>query len=153
MAREIERKFLVKNDGWKKFAGEPRSYRQGYLSETDKTCTRIRIIDDMIGLMTIKSREPSMQRDEFEYKIPIAEANQLIALAISPILEKTRYKIPINDGLFWEIDVFKNGKLGGLIIAELEIPTQDHEFEIPEWLGFEVTHNPNYYNSALAQRC
>ena len=150
MAKEIERKFLVIGDEWKKGAVGT-LYRQGYLNSAKERTVRIRTIDDK-AFLTIKGLTVSCTRLEFEYPIPHADCVKMLDdLAEKPIIEKTRYKIPAGNGLTWEIDEF-HGRHSSLVIAELELPHPDCTFELPGFVGKEVTGDPQYYNSVLSQQ-
>lgn len=147
--KEIERKFLIANDTWKaaKCIGQ-RELKQAYLLRENDRSVRIRVSDNM-ALFTIKLGT-GLTRSEFEYEIPIEEANDMIAEANLPCLHKTRYYIQ-NGPDTWELDVF-HGALEGLLIAELELSDEDQQFEKPIWLGEEVTFDPTYLNSNLIER-
>ena len=148
MAQEIERKFLLASDKWRSGA-EGRQYRQGYLS-TDKARTvRVRIVGER-GLLTIKGLTRGISRLEFEYDIPLEDATRLLdELCHRPLIEKTRYVVT-HGGLTWEIDEF-HGDNAGLIVAEVELASEDQEIKLPEWVGAEVSGDARYYNSNLAQ--
>ncbi|MGI9476508.1 MAG: CYTH domain-containing protein, partial [Hyphomicrobiaceae bacterium] len=105
MSVEIERKFLVANDSWQDAAGQGQHLQQAYLSASAKNSIRIRVVDGMQAWLTIKSDYRGIERDEYEYEVPIDDANEMLELRQSGIIEKTRYPIPI-DGLVWEVDVF-----------------------------------------------
>jgi adenylate cyclase len=146
MAIETERKFLVKN-GFVPIAGKKMRIRQSYFSIHPDRTIRLRITD-VKGYITFKStRIGSFSRNEWEFEIPLKEAEELIAICLPGIIDKTRYYIPSGDHTF-EVDVF-HGKNEGLVIAEIELKSESEEFEKPEWLGEEVTYNPHYYNSNL----
>jgi adenylate cyclase len=146
MGKEIERKFLVKGDAWRSLA-KGTSYRQGYLNSAKERTVRIRTIDDK-AYLTIKGLTVGATRAEYEYEIPIAECNAMLdTLAEKPIIEKTRYKIPFA-GFTWEIDEFF-GDNAGLIVAEVELESEEQAFKKPEWVGEEVTGDPRYFNSNL----
>ena len=149
--KEIERKFKV-NVTLMGFIGEiiPKKIVQGYIYNTPSLSTRVRRMDDK-AYLTIKGGVDPFSRDEFEYEIPVAEANEMLALFCKKILKKKRYVL-IQDELCWEIDVFE-GKLDGLIIAEIEIPTIETSFSLPDWIGEEVTEDPQYLNVNLIERC
>lgn len=149
MAQEIERKFLVRNDDWRRDAASSKEYRQAYLSNNGKCSVRVRISGDKAHL-NIKSAELGVSRTEFEYAIPRAEAEQMLeTLSVSPLVEKTRYFIP--DGPHtWEVDVFA-GDNEGLTVAEIELGYIDEPFNRPDWLGEEVSHDPRYYSVYLAE--
>lgn len=147
--KEIERKFLVANDSWKtaKCIGQ-RELKQAYLLRGTDRSVRIRVTDNM-ALFTIKLGT-GLTRSEFEYEIPIDEANEMIEEAKLPCLHKTRFYIQ-NGNDTWELDVF-HGALNGLLIAELELTEEAQFFEKPNWLGDEVTFDPAYLNSNLIDR-
>jgi len=146
MGIEIERKFLLKNDVWRDLA-EGVYYRQGYLNSTRERTVRVRIINEK-GFLTIKGVADGATRLEFEYEIPKDECNIMLDdLAEKPVIEKNRYKVDYK-GLSWEIDEFF-GENRGLIVAELELESEDQKFQIPEWIGEEVTGDPRYFNSNL----
>jgi len=148
MAAEIERKFLVRGDGWKRSAAEGSHLRQAYLAATDGCAIRVRIKDEQEAFLTVKSARPGLRRDEFEYAVPVDDAGAMMKLRIGDIIEKTRYRVPADD-LTWEIDVF-SGAHRGLVIAEIELRKEDVAFDKPAWLGEEVTHDKRYYNASLA---
>ena len=143
---EIERKFLLKNDLWRKNAVGIH-YAQGYLNNAGENTFRIRIAGEK-AFLTIKSRSKGISRQEFEYEIPPEDAGELLKLSQSPIIEKIRYKIEYA-GKWWEVDEFL-GKNKGLYIAEIELDSEDEPFEKPEWIGKEVSGDKRYYNSYLA---
>lgn len=146
MGIEIERKFLLKNDVWRDLA-EGVYYRQGYLNSAMERTVRVRTINEK-GFLTIKGVADGATRLEFEYEIPKDECNIMLDdLAEKPVIEKNRYKVDYK-GLVWEIDEFF-GENRGLIVAELELESEDQKFEIPEWVGKEVTGDPRYFNSNL----
>jgi adenylate cyclase len=148
MGKEIERKFLVGSDGWKAAVAESHAIRQGYLAQSAEAIVRVRIIDDAQGLITIKSNESGRERFEFEYPVPLADAETLTLLCDDRIVEKRRHTVPV-DGCKWQVDVFE-GRLAGLVLAELELRGPDQDFSIPDWLGHEVTDDPRYYSASLA---
>jgi len=148
MAVEIERKFLVKNNAWRSL-GERSLYRQGYLPSQNHTTVRVRTVGDR-GYLTIKGKNTGMSRLEFEYEIPLADANELLeTLCQTPLIEKYRYRIPWEDHL-WEVDEFL-GDNQGLILAEVELKQETEAIAIPDWIGQEVTGDRRYYNVNLAQ--
>jgi CYTH domain-containing protein len=148
MPREIERKFLVRGDGWRRSArGE--TIRQGYIASTDALSVRVRKIGERAAL-TIKSGQNSLNRAEFEYDIPADDAQQMLdTLCAPPLIEKTRYRVE-HAGRTWEVDVF-DGENEGLSVAEIELDDEDQAFERPDWAGDEVTDDPRYLNSNLAR--
>ena len=145
MGIEIERKFLVVGDDWRAAPATP--YAQGYLNRDKQRTVRVRIVRDQAWL-TIKGLSAGATRAEFEYPIPVADAEQLLALCDGPIVRKTRRVIE-HAGSTWEVDEFQ-GDNAGLVVAEIELPSEDAPFERPPWLGAEVTHDPRYFNSSLA---
>ena len=146
MAKEIERKFLVRGDAWRKLA-KGTAYRQGYLSTVKERTVRVRTIDDK-GFLTVKGITTGATRVEYEYEIPVEDAGEMLDdLCEQPIIEKVRYKIPFA-GLVWEVDEF-GGVNKGLIVAEVELESEDQPFEKPEWIGEEIADDPRYFNSNL----
>ncbi len=145
MGVEIERKFLVQSDAWRVVEGT--RYCQGYLSSVIERTVRVRTIKDK-GYLTIKGVASGASRQEFEYEIPVQDANEMLnELCERPLIEKYRYKIEYG-GFIWEVDEF-TGDNEGLTIAEIELPSEDQIFEKPAWLGEEVTADPRYYNANL----
>jgi adenylate cyclase len=146
MAKEIERKFLVRNEDWR--AGEPGlRFRQGYLSSDPERVVRVRIAGDT-AMLTIKGITRGVSRLEFEYPIPTADADQLLdTLCEPPLIDKTRY-LRQHGGMTWEIDEFHGGNQG-LVVAEIELRSEEQRFEAPPWLGEEVSGDPRYFNSNL----
>jgi len=147
MAQEIERKFRVANDDWRAMATSSSSLKQGYLSSSAEATVRVRL-EDNLGTLTIKSKTNGITRNEFEYAIPAQEAKELLMLCSGPLIEKIRYRIP-QENHTWEIDVFE-GDNDGLIIAEIELTSEEDYFAKPQWLGEEVSGDSRYYNSNLA---
>jgi adenylate cyclase len=147
---EIERKFLVSGDAWRRVATECSQLRQAYLTSESKASIRVRIKDNREATLTIKSRGAELRRLELEYSVPPLEAEAMIPLRRGSIIEKVRHKVPIQD-LVWEIDEF-SGENAGLVIAEIELNHEHQQFELPSWVGAEVTGQARYYNSALAER-
>lgn len=146
MAKEIERKFLVVGDDWRRLA-EGTMYRQGYLNSVKERTVRIRTVGDR-AFLTVKGITVGSTRVEYEYEIPVADCNAMLdGLAEQPIIEKKRYRIPFG-GLVWEIDEFFGENLG-LIVAEVELTSEDQRFDKPAWIGEEVGHDPRYFNSNL----
>ncbi|MCD4721641.1 MAG: CYTH domain-containing protein [Desulfobacula sp.] len=146
MGREIERKFLLKGDAWRDLT-EGVHYRQGYLNSARERTVRIRTISDK-GFLTIKGITVGATRLEYEYEIPKDECNAMLDdLVEKPIIEKKRYKLDYM-GFTWEIDEFF-GENKGLIVAEVELESEDQKFEMPEWIGEEVTGDSRYFNSNL----
>lgn len=148
MPLEIERKFRVKNDGWR-YGSTPVSIMQGYISDDPHRIVRARVKGDK-GYITIKNMGNGISRLEFEYEIPSAEAAQMIELmSVTTPIVKTRHLLEVGT-MLWEIDEF-HGKYEGLIIAEIELAREDEIFFIPDWVGEEVTHDPRFLNSKLAE--
>ncbi len=146
MAQEIERKFLITGEAWRELA-KGTAYRQGYLSTVKERTVRVRTIDDK-GFLTIKGITVGATRAEYEYEIPAGDTNEMLDdLCEQPIIEKKRYKVPL-DGFIWEIDEF-GGVNEGLIVAEIELESEDQEFNKPDWIGDEVSGDPRYFNSNL----
>ncbi|WP_456386377.1 CYTH domain-containing protein [Desulfolithobacter sp.] len=147
MGLEIERKFLVRGDTWRNESdGIP--YRQGYLCLDRERTVRVRTIDEQQGFVTIKGASAGVTRMEFEYSIPVQDAlTMLDNLCEKPLIEKKRYTI-MDNGHTWEVDEFF-GENQGLIIAEIELTSEDQEFSKPDWVGEEVTGDPRYFNSSL----
>ena len=150
MSFEIERKFLVLGDNWQRLATGRSSIRQAYLSSNGKASIRVRIKGDGTATLSIKSRPVDLRRLELEYAIPTLEAEALMQLRQSSVIEKVRYVIPHGE-LAWEVDVFEGDNLG-LVIAEIELRHERQQIELPPWIGTEVTGQQQYYNSALVQR-
>ncbi|WP_019556170.1 CYTH domain-containing protein [Thiomicrorhabdus arctica] len=153
MAREIERKFLVKSDEWKALAFKQTHFAQGYLNDISeasaKSSVRVRIEGEKAN-MNIKSLEIGLSRDEYEYAIPLEEGKQILqTLATGPVIEKIRYLVKVGQHT-WEIDEFLGANLG-LVVAEVELDSEDEEIEIPNWSGKEVTNISRYYNVSLSK--
>ena len=147
MAQEIERKYLIQPVDWSSIA-EGIPYQQGYIATQNNTAIRVRIAGDR-AFLTLKGETLNISRLEFEYEIPIADAQQLLEnFCKKPFIEKTRYKIQYAN-LTWDIDIFE-GENDGLAIAEVELDHEDQPIDLPPWIDREVTGDPKYYNSALA---
>jgi len=145
MGTEIERKFLVTGSAWRN--SEPTYFCQGYLNRDKHRTVRVRIAGNC-GILTIKGLTTGARRSEFEYAIPIEDAKEMLAICDGPIVEKNR-RIVQNGGLKWEVDEFL-GDNTGLIIAEVELDSEDQVFDLPDWVGTEVTDDSRYFNSNLA---
>jgi CYTH domain-containing protein len=144
---EIERKFLINESLWAKLNKPiPNRIQQGYLSDDSNCTVRVRTKGQK-GFLTIKGKSVGISRSEFEYEIPLAEAEEMIAEFCSKVLSKDRYEIQFGKHV-WEVDVF-HGKLAPLIIAEIELSREDESFEMPEWVEKEVSDDLEYYNSRL----
>ena len=148
MGVEIERKFLVKGNGWKASAGEGVSCKQGYLDSGQGTTVRVRIMDEQ-AFLTIKGATTGITRSEFEYEIPVPDAAELVELCGDAIVEKRRYFIKHSSKL-WELDVF-SGANTGLVMAEIELESEEEPFVLPEWVGMDVSSDPRYRNAHLAR--
>ncbi|MEY2963605.1 MAG: hypothetical protein RL754_866 [Bacteroidota bacterium] len=146
MAKEIERKFLVATDKWKNSVARQSFYAQGYLSYDPERTVRVRETSTT-GFLTIKGMTVGLSRDEFEYEIPKAEAAALLEMCEQPPVQKMRYFVEVGKHT-WEIDVFE-GANAGLVVAEIELASEDEVFECPEWLGEEVSGDRRYSNSSL----
>jgi adenylate cyclase len=148
MGQEIERKFLLRDQSWKRGAhGVP--YQQGYLGLDPARTLRVRVAGEK-GFLTIKGAADGASRAEFEYPIPVSEARELLAtLCLKPQIEKIRYRIEYV-GMVWEIDEFL-GDNAGLVLAEVELESPDQTIDLPPWIGAEVTGDHRYYNSWLSQ--
>lgn len=149
MAQEIERKFLVTDTSWRRNA-ERKLYRQGYIPTQDNTTVRVRTIGDR-GYLTIKGATIGISRLEFEYEIPLDDANTILSnICQPPLIEKWRYTLQV-DTHTWEIDEFL-GDNQGLLLAEVELSSTTESFSQPPWIGKEVSEDPRYYNSNIAKR-
>ena len=145
---EIERKFLLKNDNWREGAVGVH-YKQAYLNEKGDNTVRVRIEGEKAKL-TIKGKSSNISRLEFEYDIPMEDAEALFTLAKTPIVEKYRYKI-MYAGNCWEVDEFL-GLNRGLVVAEIELESETESFEKPDWIGMEVSGDKRYTNANLARK-
>ena len=149
MATEIERKYLVAGDEWRKL-GTGSEFRQGYLSTVKERTVRVRVIGSR-GFLAVKGITVAATRTEFEYEIPGDDARLMLAeLCEQPIIEKNRFVVEAA-GVTWEVDEFL-GVNSGLIVAEVELPDADYEVDLPEWIGEDVTDDPRYFNSNLVAR-
>jgi adenylate cyclase len=149
MGKEIERKFLLKNDSWRGQDSGKR-YRQGYLSTVKERTVRVRSTGDK-AFLTVKGITVGASRSEYEYEIPVADANEMLdRLCERPLIEKTRYRIS-HAGLLWEVDEFE-GENRGLITAEVELKDEHQSVVLPAWVGEEVTGDPRYFNANLVSR-
>ena len=145
MATEIERKFLVEDESWR--TDEGIRICQGYLNRDKERTVRVRIAGEK-AFITIKGISSGATRAEFEYAIPVEDAAELLKMCDGPPIEKMRH-IVIFAGITWEVDEFY-GENAGLVVAEVELETEEQTFEMPEWLGVEVTEDVRYYNANLA---
>jgi adenylate cyclase len=146
MGQEIERKFLLRHDGWRPLAiGQ--LYRQGYIPTQGSQTVRLRVVGDR-GFLTIKGPTEGFSRSEFEYEIPVAEAQEMLDhLCAKPLIEKYRHRITV-DQWVWEVDEFL-GANQGLILAEVELASESELPTIPDWIGEDVTGDRRYFNSYL----
>ncbi|MEN8167421.1 MAG: CYTH domain-containing protein [Pseudomonadota bacterium] len=149
MAIEIERKYLVKNDKWKSFVESEAIFKQGYLATVANASIRVRVAKGRAHL-NIKSTTVGIRRSEYEYEIPLMDGEEMLAnLTTGSVIDKVRYKVRCGDHI-WELDLF-HGDNEGLIVAELELSSEDETFEMPEWAGEEVSGDPRYYNASLVK--
>lgn len=145
MGKEIERKFLVNDESYKPLASKSCHIMQGYLSVNPDSTVRVRIKDND-AYITVKTRNRGAVRNEWEYPIPIEDAREMLAEAtVTPVIDKVRHIVGR-----WEIDEF-HGALEGLTVAEIELTSESEPFEIPSFIGREVTGDCRYYNSSLTQ--
>ncbi|NVM65739.1 CYTH domain-containing protein [Mucilaginibacter sp. SG538B] len=148
MAIEIERKFLVDQEKWQQVTKpETVHFRQGYIFSDEKKTIRVRVTDTE-AYITIKGSTAGFSRSEFEYTIPTADGVQLLDNFAASELEKYRYRITYA-GKLWEVDEFL-GDNQGLLMAEIELGSEDEEFELPPWVTTEVTGDDRYYNARLS---
>jgi adenylate cyclase len=147
MAREIERKFLIRNTDWQQHAEKRVSVRQAFLSAVPERTVRVRTTGET-AFLTVKGKATGASRPEFEYPIPPADADELLGMCEGVVIEKTRHYVR-NGTHLWEIDVF-HGANEGLIVAEIELGATDESFELPDWAGAEVTGDFRYQNASLA---
>lgn len=147
MATEIEHKFLLVNDDWRKLINHSVAYRQGYLSNNKSASVRIRIASDMANI-NVKGMTIGLQRPEYEYPVPLSDAHEMLdQLCLRPMIEKTRHFVEYG-GKIWEIDEFA-GDNAGLLVAEVELKQIGEKFDIPDWAGRDVSGIERYYNVAL----
>ena len=144
MSVEIERKFLVRGDDWRTDQGI--RFIQGYLNRDMERTVRVRIAGAQ-AFLTIKGINTGATRAEYEYEIPVFDAEELLKICDGPLIEKTRHTV-VYTGMTWEIDEF-HGANEGLVVAEVELEKEDQCFERPGWLGPEVTGDVRYFNSNL----
>jgi len=149
MSTEIERKYLVVGDAWRQRATSKSHIVQGYLARGRRSTVRVRIKDGNLATLTIKSRQRGVSRSEFEYRIGLEDARDLLALCGRTRIEKVRHTVP-QGRLVWEIDVFISPP--DLVMAEVELESADQAVKVPKWIGREVTEDPDYRNSRLADR-
>lgn len=150
MAKEIERKFLVENHGYRAMATGRREITQGYLSADPDRTVRVRVADDR-AFITVKTRSVGCTRSEWEYPIPVDDARAMLRACTGTLIEKTRWLVPAaEEGLMWEVDEF-HGAHEGLVVAEIELPSEATPFTPAPFIGREVTGDAAYYNSSLAR--
>ena len=147
MGKEIERKFLVCGDAWRKSTSV--RYRQGYLSTDKDRTVRVRVAGEN-AYLTVKGITEGATRTEFEYSIPLEDAQIMLdTLCERPLIEKCRYTVDYH-GRSWEVDEFL-GDNAGLVVAEIELQSEDEALETPDWVAEEVTDDPRYFNANLVQ--
>lgn len=147
MGIEIERKFLVKEASWKADAEPGQVCRQGYLCSGNGKTVRVRVIGEQ-AFLTIKGPTSGISRAEFEYEIPVDDAEAMLALC-GDLVEKVRYFVR-HAGLQWELDVF-SGANEGLVLAEIELESEHQHIDLPDWAGQDVSGDKRYYNAYLAR--
>ena len=148
MGTEIERKFLLAGDDWRESADGGTSIRQFYLAKRDGVTIRVRIRDESRAILTIKSGS-GLRRGEYEYDIPLDDARELEAVRVGTTISKRRFRVPLGE-LTVEVDAF-SGHLAPLMLAEIELPDEASNIDLPSWLGRDVTEDPRYTNAALAE--
>jgi len=149
MGTEIERKFLLRSDAWRNETDESTRLVQGYLSRGEHSAVRVRIKGEHAHL-NIKHTLDGISRLEYEYEIPVEDAREILEhVALKPLIDKTRHHVE-RGGHLWEIDEF-HGDNAGLVVAEIELKSADESFDMPAWLGDEVSHDKRYYNSNLSK--
>ena len=148
MGKEVERKFLVSSAEWRGLVEADIRIRQFYLAAAPGRTVRVRISDGVSAMLTLKFGSTARERDEFEYPIPLSEAEEILAFAIGRVIEKTRHHVR-HRGYLYEVDVF-GGVLAGLVVAELETPEDVPDEMLPAWLDREVTGESRFYNASLA---
>ena len=142
MGLEIERKFLVANEKWKTSVTQIIRIRDGLIANNNGNKARVRIANAQ-ATIALKSRRQGSTRSEFEYAIPLTDAEIIMrVMCDGPILEKVRHRVPCA-GVIWSVDVY-DGILSGTVIAEVELDRTDQELQLPDWIGTEVTDDPNY---------
>lgn len=152
MRFEIERKFLVANDGWRSGAIHARRLKDGLIGQGERGKARVRLEQDRAWLTVKGVRGGGISRPEFEYEIPMADAEAMLEnVCAGCLIEKVRHAVP-HDGLTWEIDVF-GGALAGIVLAEIELEHEAQAFAKPDWLGEEVTGDPRFRLSRLLSLC
>jgi adenylate cyclase len=147
MGLEIERKFLVINDLWRESVISHSRLQQGYLANQPNASVRVRVADDC-AYLNVKSTTIGISRLEFEYEIPLQDAREMLAqIAEKPFIDKIRYRVRCGEHI-WDLDLFE-GENQGLVVAEVELESEDQTFEMPLWAGEEVSADTRYYNVNL----
>jgi adenylate cyclase len=147
MPVEIERKFLVSNDDWR-VGSVPLQLVQGYLSRDPDRIVRVRVQGDQ-AFLTVKGRSAGLTRAEIEWPIPLDTGHELLPLCLTPLIQKTRHVVVVGSHK-WEVDEF-HGENAGLVVAEIELGSEDETFQRPSWIGLEVSHDHRYTNSYLSE--
>lgn len=146
MGIEIERKFLVKGEDWRRF-GTPIRIAQGYLGDSIERVVRVRTAGEL-GYITVKGINTGISRLEYEYSIPLNDANEMLErLCLRPLIVKTRWVV-YHAGSRWDVDEYHEPR-NDLVVAEIELASADEAFELPPWVGEEVSGNPAYYNHTM----
>jgi adenylate cyclase len=148
MPIEIERKFLVCSDAWRAGAVAVGSYRQAFLSRTARASVRVRR-SETHATITVKGPHRGIARAEFEYPVPLADADDMLHMCVSPIIEKVRHRVE-HASLIWEVDVY-GGEASGLVLAEVELDAIDQPIAIPPWVSADVTHDLRYRSSGIVK--
>ena len=148
MAKEIERKFLVAGGEWRNQVTRSMAFRQAYVASMEDRSVRARIVDRRDATLTVKIGASALVRDEYEYAIPLEDAEELMQSAPGVVIEKTRHTVE-HGGFTWEIDVFE-GQYEGLVVAEVEMHDENADPDLPAWLGREVTGDRRFSNQSLA---
>jgi CYTH domain-containing protein len=148
MAKEIERKYLVRDEGWRSVTSSSSQFLQAYIASGKDRSVRVRIMDGERAKLTIKVGRDLFARDEFEYEIPLADAQEMSRQALGVVLEKTRYEVPF-EGHVWEVDVY-GGTYAGLVVAEVEMADEKTQPVVPDWIGQEITGDRRYSNAVMA---
>ena len=148
MGTEIERKFLVKGDGWRSAATSRAVLRQGYLAAEGGNTVRVRL-DGRHGWLTVKGPSEGWRRAEFEYEVPLEDAEALLELCGNRVVEKTRCRVPVGEHV-WEVDEFM-GHNAGLTVAEVELSSESEVVHRPDWVGVEVTGDRRFDNASLSR--
>jgi CYTH domain-containing protein len=148
MGKEIERKYLVKGDEWRASATSSADFLQAYITLATDRSVRVRIIDNQKAKLTVKIGGEFLSRDEFEYEIPLQDAQEMAAQAVGLVLEKTRHLVPFG-GHTWEVDVY-GGAYAGLVVAEVELDDEHTMPDLPSWIEREITGDRRYSNAVMA---